>query len=155
MMAGDGPHNRPQMTAVLRTNGIDNSPLQIFVKAKKKINDIFGEIEDYVKDTVDYMHGEFCFGVCGLILQYGFVEVEKDDSIVSQDKVRQIEEFVDKVHSIREVLARDHMKVAFFGRTSNGKSSVINAMLRDKILPSGIGHTTNCFLQVSLFKLNV
>ncbi|XP_032454224.1 transmembrane GTPase Marf isoform X5 [Nasonia vitripennis] len=40
------------------------------------------------------------------------------------------------------------MKVAFFGRTSNGKSTVINAMLRDKILPSGIGHTTNCFLQV-------
>lgn len=33
-------------------------------------------------------------------------------------------------------------------RTSNGKSTVINAMLRDKILPSGIGHTTNCFLQV-------
>lgn len=154
MMSGDGPHNRPQMTAVLRSNGIDNSPLQIFVKAKKKINDIFGEIEDYVKDTVDYMHGEFvwvvCVCVCGLICNVcGFVEVEKDDSIVSQDKVRQIEEFVDKVHSIREVLARDHMKVAFFGRTSNGKSSVINAMLRDKILPSGIGHTTNCFLQVS------
>lgn len=33
-------------------------------------------------------------------------------------------------------------------RTSNGKSTVINAMLHDKILPSGIGHTTNCFLQV-------
>lgn len=33
-------------------------------------------------------------------------------------------------------------------RTSSGKSSVINAMLKDKILPSGIGHTTNCFLQV-------
>lgn len=33
-------------------------------------------------------------------------------------------------------------------RTSNGKSTVINAMLRDKILPSGIGHTTNCFIQV-------
>jgi len=32
--------------------------------------------------------------------------------------------------------------------TSNGKSSVINAMLRSRILPSGIGHTTNCFLQV-------
>lgn len=46
------------------------------------------------------------------------------------------------------MLARDHMKVAFFGRTSNGKSSVINAMLREKILPSGIGHTTNCFCQV-------
>jgi len=33
-------------------------------------------------------------------------------------------------------------------RTSNGKSTVINAMLRNRILPSGIGHTTNCFLQV-------
>lgn len=131
-MSGDGPHNRPNVTtAVLRSNGIDNSPLQIFVKAKKKINDIFGEIEDYVDDTVGYMR-----------------EIEKEEHIVSQEKVKQIEEFVDKVHSIREVLARDHMKVAFFGRTSNGKSSVINAMLRDKILPSGIGHTTNCFLQV-------
>lgn len=35
-----------------------------------------------------------------------------------------------------------------FLRTSSGKSSVINAMLWDKVLPSGIGHTTNCFLSV-------
>lgn len=33
----------------------DNSPLQIFVKAKKKINDVFVEIEDYVQDTVGFM----------------------------------------------------------------------------------------------------
>lgn len=33
-------------------------------------------------------------------------------------------------------------------RTSNGKSTVINAMLKSKILPSGLGHTTNCFVQV-------
>lgn len=38
--------------------------------------------------------------------------------------------------------------MAFFGRTSNGKSSVINALLGDKVLPSGIGHTTNCFCSV-------
>lgn len=25
---------------------------------------------------------------------------------------------------------------------------MINAMLRDRVLPSGIGHTTNCFLRV-------
>ncbi|ERL86642.1 hypothetical protein D910_04048, partial [Dendroctonus ponderosae] len=131
LMSGDGPHNRPNVPLLRPTNGADNSPLQIFVKAKKKINDIFGEIEDYVQDTVQYMH-----------------DVEKEDGIVSEEKVRQIEEFVDRVQGIREVLARDHMKVAFFGRTSNGKSSVINAMLRDKVLPSGIGHTTNCFLQV-------
>ncbi|XP_028259140.1 mitofusin-1-like [Parambassis ranga] len=40
------------------------------------------------------------------------------------------------------------MKVAFFGRTSSGKSTVINAMMKDRVLPSGIGHTTNCFLSV-------
>lgn len=36
----------------------DNSPLQIFVKAKRKINDIFGEIEEYVKETAQFMHGK-------------------------------------------------------------------------------------------------
>ncbi|KAK9727955.1 Dynamin family [Popillia japonica] len=135
MMSGDGPHNRSPMPSLpdhrqIR-NSADNSPLQIFVKAKKKINDIFGEIEDYVKDSVHYMQ-----------------DLQKEPNILDKDAVTKTEEYVRKVHGIRDVLARDHMKVAFFGRTSNGKSTVINAMLRDKILPSGIGHTTNCFLQV-------
>ena len=38
--------------------------------------------------------------------------------------------------------------VVLLHRTSNGKSTVVNAMLRDKVLPSGIGHTTDCFLSV-------
>lgn len=109
----------------------DNSPLQIFVKAKKKINDIFIEIEDYVQDTVGFMDS-----------------LQKDQRIITVNEVSKIQSYVNKVRAIRDVLKRDHMKVAFFGRTSNGKSTVINAMLRDKILPSGIGHTTNCFLQV-------
>lgn len=48
MIGTDSQHR----TSDIRT---DNSPLQIFVKAKKKINDIFVEIEDYVQDTVDFM----------------------------------------------------------------------------------------------------
>lgn len=40
------------------------------------------------------------------------------------------------------------MRFYGFSRTSNGKSTVVNAMLRDRVLPSGIGHTTNCFLSV-------
>ncbi|KAJ8675431.1 hypothetical protein QAD02_011217 [Eretmocerus hayati] len=116
-----------------RTNDIrtENSPLQIFVKAKKKINDIFLEIDDYVDDTVRFIGS-----------------LKDDHNIISPDGVKKVEGYKDKVQGIRDVLKRDHMKVAFFGRTSNGKSTVINAMLRDKILPSGIGHTTNCFLQV-------
>ena len=39
----------------------ENSPLQIFVKAKKKINDIFHEIEDYVGDTVQFTQCKFFF----------------------------------------------------------------------------------------------
>jgi len=38
--------------------------------------------------------------------------------------------------------------MSFGVRTSNGKSTVVNAMLKSKLLPSGIGHTTNCFVQV-------
>ncbi|XP_058806833.1 transmembrane GTPase Marf isoform X2 [Phymastichus coffea] len=119
--------------SLFRTNDIrtDNSPLQIFVKAKKKINDIFHEIDDYVDDTVRFIGS-----------------LKDDHKIISLEEVTKVEAYKNKVQGIRDVLKRDHMKVAFFGRTSNGKSTVINAMLRDKILPSGIGHTTNCFLQV-------
>ncbi|XP_039747403.1 transmembrane GTPase Marf [Pararge aegeria] len=132
MMAGDGPHNVAMNNGTVRVNMSNvDSPLQIFVRAKKKINDIFVEIDDYVKDAVSFMHA-----------------VSGDNGIASVQDVANVEAYVSKVQAIREVLKRDHMKVAFFGRTSNGKSTVINAMLHDKILPSGIGHTTNCFLQV-------
>lgn len=84
-----------------------------------------------------------CFHNCILV-------VEREQKIVEDSQVKTTDEYVKKVQGIRDVLCRDHMKVAFFGRTSNGKSSVINAMLRERILPSGIGHTTNCFLQVTI-----
>ena len=34
-----------------------SSPLQIFVRAKKKINDIYQEIEEYVAETTHYVQG--------------------------------------------------------------------------------------------------
>jgi len=40
------------------------------------------------------------------------------------------------------------MKVVFFGQTFDGKSSFNNALLHDKVLKSGIGHTTHCFCQI-------
>lgn len=109
----------------------DSSPLQIFVNAKRKINDIFVEIEDYVGDSISFVK-----------------TIKENEGLILAQERTNVENYASKVKGIREVLSRDHMKVVFFGRTSNGKSSVINAMLRDKILPSGIGHTTNCFLQV-------
>lgn len=59
MMAGDGPHNVTMNNGVRVNMTNVDSPLQIFVRAKKKINDIFVEIDDYVKDAVTFMHGEY------------------------------------------------------------------------------------------------
>jgi mitofusin len=53
-----------------------------------------------------------------------------------------------KAAGILEAVSRDSMKVVFVGRTSTGKSTTINAMLGGRILPSGVGHTTNCFCRV-------
>uniref|UniRef100_A0A3Q4BV94 Dynamin-type G domain-containing protein n=1 Tax=Mola mola TaxID=94237 RepID=A0A3Q4BV94_MOLML len=110
------------------------SPLKHFVVAKKRISDVFDQLLSYVKDT-----SEFVAETAGN---------KALENIASQDQKLEIQAYADKLAVIKEVLARRHMKVAFFGRTSNGKSSVVNAMLRDRVLPSGIGHTTNCFLSV-------
>ncbi|TRZ03543.1 hypothetical protein DNTS_024096, partial [Danionella cerebrum] len=112
----------------------DPSPLKRFVQAKKKISDVFEQLLLYVQEG-----SEFVNDTCNN---------ESLEQIAHKSQLNQIKEYSKKLSTIQEVLARRHMKVAFFGRTSNGKSTVINAMLRDRVLPSGIGHTTNCFLSV-------
>lgn len=110
------------------------SPLKHFVLAKKKITEIFDQLLCYVTEGAAFV-GE----------TYRNPSLE---NIADEEQVSTMEGFKTKMSVIGEVLARRQMKVAFFGRTSNGKSTVINAMLWDKVLPSGIGHTTNCFLSV-------
>ncbi|XP_042622853.1 mitofusin-1-like [Cyprinus carpio] len=112
----------------------DPSPLKRFVQAKKKIGEVFEQLLVYVQEGSEFVK-ETCNN-------------ESLENIANRSQLDQIETYTSKLSTIKEVLARRHMKVAFFGRTSNGKSTVINAMLRDRVLPSGIGHTTNCFLSV-------
>ena len=78
-----------------------------------------------------------------LIESEGFL---KDIKSAKQQNVAQLGV---KVQGIKDMLARDQMKVVFFGRTSNGKSTVINVLLQNRVLPMGIGHTTNCFCSVA------
>ena len=59
-----------------------------------------------------------------------------------------LEKFSGQVSDVREILARRHYKVVFLGRTSSGKSSLINALLGERVLPTGLGQTTACFIQV-------
>uniref|UniRef100_A0A4W3HZ45 Mitofusin 2 n=1 Tax=Callorhinchus milii TaxID=7868 RepID=A0A4W3HZ45_CALMI len=110
------------------------SPLKHFVTAKKKINGIFEQLAAYIKESAAFLQETY--------------QNEELDPVTMEEQVLEVKGYLSKVGGISEVLARRHMKVAFFGRTSNGKSTVINAMLWDKVLPSGIGHTTNCFLRV-------
>uniref|UniRef100_A0A1A7WX90 Mitofusin 2 n=1 Tax=Iconisemion striatum TaxID=60296 RepID=A0A1A7WX90_9TELE len=110
------------------------SPLKHFVTAKKKINGIFEQLGAYIKESSAFLEDTY--------------QNEELDPVTTEEQVQEVHSYLTKVLGIGEVLARRHMKVVFFGRTSNGKSSVINAMLCDKVLPSGIGHTTNCFLRV-------
>ncbi len=91
--------------------------------------------------------------------------IKSDQNLITNEKYKDIQQLKEKVSRILSIISRDHMKVVFFGRwideivvflrefflsfrTSNGKSTVMNAMLRERILPIGMGHTTNCFLQV-------
>lgn len=112
----------------------DPSPLKRFVQAKKKIGEVFEQLLVYVQEGTEFVR-ETCNN-------------ESLENIANQTQLNEIEAFTSKLSEIKGVLARNYMKVAFFGRTSNGKSTVVNAMLRDRVLPSGIGHTTNCFLSV-------
>lgn len=110
------------------------SPLKHFVLAKKAITEIFGQLLEFVTEGSHFVEATY--------------RNPELDRIATEDDLVEIQGYRNKLAVIGEVLSRRHMKVAFFGRTSSGKSSVINAMLWDKVLPSGIGHTTNCFLSV-------
>ncbi|KAF8360398.1 fzo-1 [Pristionchus pacificus] len=133
--AGDTAANRPfSLKSQRRANGAE--PLARFGEAKKVLGDIYAEINGYVDEL------------------NGFYEDLSTDSNpsavvkVSDEQRKGLLDLSASIRIIRETFQRDHMKVVFFGRTSNGKSTTINAMLHDKVLPQGMGHTTCCFLQV-------
>lgn len=102
-----------------------SSPLKKFSKAKEDISNAFCQLRERLVESQTFMcqvhEGAECQALTVLI---------------------------DRTEGIADILKRDHMKVAFFGRTSNGKSTVINSLLRETVLPAGIGHTTNCFCSV-------
>lgn len=80
-------------------------------------------------------------------------EALKDDcnqfEMATEKLATAIREDLAKMAEMEKVICRDQMKVVFFGRTSNGKSTVINALLKEKVLPVGIGATTRCFFCVT------
>ncbi|KRK04124.1 transmembrane GTPase fzo [Drosophila yakuba] len=105
-----------------------SSRLSEFVDAKTELQDIYHDLSSYLSSFLTIL----------------------EESVLLRDRqmLEHLCAFSSRVEAIAKVLSRDRMKVAFFGRTSNGKSAVINALLHEKILPSAMGHTTSCFCQV-------
>lgn len=107
------------------------SPLRLFGEAKEKINGLYEKLDNSVSKANNF-----------------FTNKQLDPEVkehVDTDRLRRLNR---SIETIRSVLSRNHMKVAFFGHTSNGKSTVINAILHDNVLPRGYGVTTKCFLQI-------
>lgn len=106
----------------------DRSPLKHFVVAKKKINEIFEQLLDYAQEGSEFVKGEISltlkwwsayFRLCLI----SFTLVSPDtcqnkslEQIANKSQMEKVEAYTEKLEIIKEVLARRHMKVAFFGR---------------------------------------
>lgn len=54
--------------------------------------------------------------LCACLTEINFTVLQNDRNIVSVEEAVKVKDYVDKVRAIKDVLKRDHMKVAFFGR---------------------------------------
>uniref|UniRef100_A0A0N5CEC2 Dynamin-type G domain-containing protein n=1 Tax=Strongyloides papillosus TaxID=174720 RepID=A0A0N5CEC2_STREA len=130
-----GPQNDESLKKISlfdnhKING--EGPLQKFGIAKKCIEEIYLRLEKYVEKLAS------CYEEAN----------NKSSDHIPVDKYEEAKNNLESIHAILETFNRDKMKVVFFGRTSNGKSTCINAMLHNRIMPQGMGHTTCCFLQL-------
>lgn len=109
----------------------EESPLQLFSEAKDRINDIFLRLQNSASKVSQF-----------------YSDTQLDQEVLENVDTGRIRKLNESIQTIRGILSRDRMKVAFFGRTSNGKSTVINAILHNEVLPAGPSRITCCFLQI-------
>lgn len=119
----------------------DQPTLQRFNNAKENLTKAVGRLLSTLEQTVTCM-----VPTTWVDSSLAGPAVVHEDSL--KDEIETVKGVITKVKGVHEAVQRDAMKVVFVGRTSTGKSTTINAMLHSKILPSGIGHTTNCFCRV-------
>jgi GTPase Era involved in 16S rRNA processing len=124
---GSGDSNQNQARKTSRYE----EPLKRFTDAKNQMKDIYNDLEGCVQNLAQFYDGG-----------------SDANKFVPEKEIAEVQRFQDSIATIQKMFNRDKMKVVFFGRTSNGKSTVINAMLHQKLLPQGMGHTTNSFLKV-------
>ncbi len=100
--------------------------LQRFVVAKAQIITVYKNLSSYLVETGSFLEDSFTISS----------KVSQNYEQILKEAKQQAEKYSEKVSGISGVLKRDRMNVVFFGRTSNGKSTVINALLGENILPT-------------------
>ncbi|XP_041478620.1 transmembrane GTPase fzo-like isoform X1 [Lytechinus variegatus] len=123
------------MEEVMDTSRLDSSEahLEKFAKAKREqrlIYDVTGHLITRIKSELEELKPEN--------------DVDIDPSSLLE-KMKLLE---GRIESLTSDLLRKKMKVAFFGGTSSGKTTTLNAMIGRELLPSGMGDTTSCFIQI-------
>ncbi|KAH3892955.1 hypothetical protein DPMN_017091 [Dreissena polymorpha] len=75
-------------------------------------------------------------------------EVKK---VIHTDQITQSSwiDFDKRATQIIETLKKDDIKIAVLGSTSTGKSTVINALLGERVVPEGKGIITECAIRIS------
>ncbi|XP_070143172.1 transmembrane GTPase fzo [Drosophila kikkawai] len=131
MCDSDSGESTSSASSLISLRSSSSSGLSEFVDAKIELQDIYQDLDKFISSLMITVEGSNLL-----------------DEAEEQQQMEQLRCFSSKVQAIEKVMSRDRMKVAFFGRTSNGKSAVINALLHDRILPSAMGHTTSCFCLV-------
>ena len=128
--------NRSQ--TVYMPNALQANPLEKFAQVKTRAQDIFTQLINSLEKSQNFFSDQ---------RQHSKI---KGDLLIQliDDNTKVVNEWVSQSIKIKEIISRRQMKIVFFGRTSNGKSTCINAMLHDQVLPSGFGHTTCCFCSV-------
>lgn len=114
-------------------------PLKRFARAKQEVTAVFQQFSATLAETATFLLRPLAWKE----QQPGQPVIVHEDLLTAEREL--VDSTAEKVENIRQAVTRNSMKVVFIGRTSNGKSTTINAMLHAKILPNGIGHTTNCF----------
>ncbi|XP_041478610.1 transmembrane GTPase Marf-like [Lytechinus variegatus] len=110
---------------------VPDAHLEKFARAKKEqqlLYDVTGDLISRIQNELHEMSS-----------------VQGIDSCAVQMRVDHLGE---RIESLKSDLSRKKMKIAFFGGTSSGKTTTLNAMIGQELLPSGMGDTTSCFVQI-------
>ena len=114
---------------------IENSPLKLFSRAKNAINAIYSGFDAFLLEVYQFLDCKstvfFYVYIFETIYYFSFLlatELVKSNLISEKDR-ELLKTYKQNCELLITMISRDRMKVVFFGRTSNGKSTAINAML--------------------------